>query len=215
MRVVIAEDNPLLRDGIALILADHNIDVVATVSNAEDLLAATKQHRPDLAIVDVRMPPNHTDEGIRAALTIRAELPDVSVLVFSQWIELTYARQLLASPAKVGYLLKDRVISTDEFITALRRVADGGTALDPEVVRQLLAHTPVDVGLRRLTARERGVLALLAEGFANQAIADHEHLAIRSVEKVVASIFEKLDLPADSGAHRRVLAVLRYLNTSS
>jgi DNA-binding NarL/FixJ family response regulator len=213
MRVVIAEDNPLLRDGIALILNDHDIDVVAAVSNAEDLLAATKQHRPDLAIVDVRMPPTHTDEGIRAALTIRTEFPDVSVLVFSQWIELTYARQLLASPAKVGYLLKDRVISTDEFITAIRRVADGGTALDPEVVRQLLTRPAADAGLRRLTTRERGVLALLAEGLANQAIADHEHLAIRSVEKVIASIFDKLDLPADTTAHRRVLAVLRHLNT--
>jgi DNA-binding NarL/FixJ family response regulator len=213
MRVVLAEDNPLLRDGIALILADHDIDVVAAVSNAEDLLAATKQHQPHLAIVDVRMPPTHTDEGIRSALTIRAEFPDVSVLVFSQWIELTYARQLLASPAKVGYLLKDRVISTDEFITALRRVADGGTALDPEVVRQLFTRPAADAGLRRLTARERGVLALLAQGLANQAIADHEHLALRSVEKVIASIFDKLDLPADTAAHRRVLAVLRHLNT--
>jgi DNA-binding NarL/FixJ family response regulator len=213
MRVVIAEDNPLLRDGIALILNDHDIDVVAAVSNAEDLLAATKQHRPDLAIVDVRMPPTHTDEGIRAALTIRTEFPDVSVLVFSQWIELTYARQLLASPAKVGYLLKDRVISTGEFITALHRVADGGTALDPEVVRQLFTRPAADAGLRRLTARELGVLALLAQGLANQAIADHEHLALRSVEKVIASIFDKLDLPADTSAHRRVLAVLRHLNT--
>jgi DNA-binding NarL/FixJ family response regulator len=213
MRVVIAEDNPLLRDGIALILTDNDIDLVAAVSNAEDLLAATEQHRPDLAIVDVRMPPTHTDEGIRAALTIRADFPDVSVLVFSQWIELTYARQLLASPAKVGYLLKDRVISTDEFIAALHRVADGGTALDPEVVRQLLTRPAADRGLQRLTDRERSVLALLAEGRTNQAIATHEHLAIRSVEKVIASIFDKLDLADDAGAHRRVLAVLRYLNT--
>jgi DNA-binding NarL/FixJ family response regulator len=159
------------------------------------------------------MPPTHTDEGIRAALTIRADFPDVSVLVFSQWIELTYARQLLASPAKVGYLLKDRVISTDEFIAALHRVADGGTALDPEVVRQLLTRPAADRGLQRLTDRERSVLALLAEGRTNQAIATHEHLAIRSVEKVIASIFDKLDLADDAGAHRRVLAVLRYLNT--
>jgi DNA-binding NarL/FixJ family response regulator len=212
VRVVIAEDNPLVRDGIALILADHDIDVIATVNNAEDLLVATEQYRPDLAIVDVRMPPTHTDEGIRAALTIRARFPDVSVLVFSQWIELTYARRLLAAPGKVGYLLKDRVISTGGFIEALRRVADGGTALDPEVVRQLLTRPTADEGLRRLTARERSVLALLAEGFANQAIADHEHLALRTVEKVIASIFSKLDLPADTSAHRRVLAVLRYLN---
>jgi DNA-binding NarL/FixJ family response regulator len=215
VRVVIAEDNPLVRDGIALILADHDIDVVATVSTAEDLLVATEQYRPDLAIVDVRMPPAHTDEGIRAALTIRARFPDVSVLVFSQWIELTYARRLLAAPGKVGYLLKDRVISTGGFIEALRRVADGGTALDPEVVRQLLTRPTADEGLRRLTARERSVLALLAEGFANQAIADHEHLALRTVEKVIASIFSKLDLPADTSAHRRVLAVLRYLNAKS
>jgi DNA-binding NarL/FixJ family response regulator len=215
VRVVIAEDNPLVRDGIALILADHDIDVVAAVNNAEDLLVATEQYRPDLAIVDVRMPPTHTDEGIRAALRIRADFANVSVLVFSQWVELTYARQLLAAPAKVGYLLKDRVISTGGFIDALRRVADGGTALDPEVVRQMLTRPAIDEGLRRLTTRERSVLALLAEGFANQAIADHEHLALRTVEEVIASIFSKLDLPADISAHRRVLAVLRYLNAKS
>jgi DNA-binding NarL/FixJ family response regulator len=215
LRVVIAEDNPLLRDGIAMILADHDIDVVAAVSNAEDLLFATEQHRPDVAVVDVRMPPTHTDEGIRAALTIRSVFPDVSVLVFSQWIELTYARQLLIAPANVGYLLKDRVISTTEFIDALRRVANGGTALDPEVVRQLLTRPNADPGLRRLTDRESGVLALLAEGLANQAIADRENLAIRSVEKVIASIFDKLDLPAGISAHRRVLAVLRYLNATT
>jgi DNA-binding NarL/FixJ family response regulator len=210
MRVVIAEDNPILRDGIALILADHDIDVVVAVSNAVDLLVAIEQHRPEVAIVDVRMPPTHTDEGIRAALSIRSDFPDVSVLVFSQWIELTYARRLLASPSKVGYLLKDRVISTDGFIDALRRVADGGSALDPEVVRQLLTRPATDAGLRRLTARERSILALLAEGLANQAIADREYLALRSVEKVIASIFDKLDLPADTGAHRRVLAIVRH-----
>jgi DNA-binding NarL/FixJ family response regulator len=212
VRVTIAEDNALLRDGITLVLGDHDIEVVAAVDNAVDLAAAVATHRPDLAIIDVRMPPTHTDEGIRAALRIRAEHPETAVLVFSQWVETRYARQLLAEhPASTGYLLKDRIVATEQFIDAVRRVAAGGTALDPEVVRQLLAAPSVDAGVARLTTREREILGRLAEGRSNQAIAAELHLALRSVEKHITAIFTKLDLPADTSDHRRVLAVLRHL----
>ena len=177
MRVIVAEDNALLRDGIVLVLRDHNIDIVAAVDNAEDLLAGVAQHQPDLAVVDVRMPPTQTDEGVRAAIEIRHDHPQTAVLVFSQWVETDYARQLLTEPAKIGYLLKDRIVTTDQFIDAARRVADGGTAVDPVVVRQLLARPRVDTGLARLTDRERDILARLAEGRSNQAIADQLGLA--------------------------------------
>jgi DNA-binding NarL/FixJ family response regulator len=213
VRTVIAEDNPLLRDGIALLLADHGIEVVAAVGTGEDLVAAVDAHEPDVAVVDVRMPPGHTDEGLRAALAIRARHPDVGVLVFSQWVETRYARQLLAEHAtRIGYLLKDRIVSTDEFVEALRRVAAGGAAFDPEVVRQLLASPALDAGISRLSAREREILGLLAEGLSNAAIAAGLHLAERSVEKHVTAIFTKLDLPQAKTENRRVLAVLRYLN---
>jgi DNA-binding NarL/FixJ family response regulator len=213
VRVVIAEDNALLRDGMAALLDDHGIEVLAVVDNAEDLLAAVAAHRPDIAVVDVRMPPSRTDEGIRAALMIRSRFVDTAVLVFSQWVETSYARQLLASQAsKVGYLLKDRIVSSDDFVDALHRVAAGGTALDPEVVRQLLSAPAVDAGMARLSAREREVLALLAEGRSNLAIGSDLKLAARSVEKHVSAIFTKLDLPPAETDHRRVLAVLRYLN---
>ena len=212
MRVIVAEDNALLRDGIVLVLRDHNIDVVAAVDNAEDLLVAVAQHQPDLAVVDVRMPPTQTDEGVRAAIEIRHDHPQTAVLVFSQWVETDYARQLLTEPAKIGYLLKDRIVTTDQFIDAARRIADGGTAVDPEVVRQLLARPRVDTGLARLTDRERDILARLAEGRSNQAIADQLGLALRSIEKHVTSIFTKLDLEPAATDHRRVLAVLRYVN---
>ena len=213
MRAVIAEDSPLLRDGISLVLADHGIDVVAAVDNADDAVAAVAEHEPDVAIIDVRMPPTHTDEGVRAAIAIRATHPDTAVLVFSHWVETSYARQLLAgSTAGVGYLLKDRIVSSDAFVEALRRLADGGTALDPEVVRQLLSAPAVDAGLARLTDREREILGLLAEGRSNIAIAADLHLASRSVEKHVTAIFAKLDLPDARTDHRRVLAVLRYLD---
>ena len=216
MRVVLAEDNALLRDGIVLLLVEHDIEVIAAVANAEDLLDAVAEHKPELAIVDVRMPPTHTNEGIRAAVEIRARYPGTAVLVFSQWVETDYARQLLTeNPSKIGYLLKDRVVGTDEFIDAARRVADGGTALDPEVVRQLLARPVVDEGLARLSERERDILARLAEGRSNQAIADDMHLAVRSVEKHVTAIFTKLDLAPAATDHRRVLAVLRYLNSAA
>jgi len=212
MRVVIAEDNPLLRDGIVLLLGEHGIEVVAAVDNAEALLAAVEAEQPDAAVVDVRMPPTHTDEGLRAALTIRAGHPRVAVLVFSQWIETDYARRLLSEHSgHVGYLLKDRIVSTGEFVEALRRVAAGGTALDPEVVRHLLAAPAVDAGVARLSAREREILGLLAEGGSNLAIAERLRLAERSVEKHVTAIFTKLELPHDRSDHRRVLAVLRYL----
>jgi len=212
MRVVIAEDNPLLRDGIVLLLGEYDIEVVAAVSDAEALLAAVAAERPDAAVVDVRMPPAHTDEGLRAALAIRAAYPGIGVLVFSQWVETDYARRLLSEHAgHVGYLLKDRIVSTGEFVEALRRVAAGGTALDPELVRHLLAAPAVDAGLARLSARERQILGLLAEGRSNLAIAESLHLADRSVEKHVTAIFTKLDLPHDRSDHRRVLAVLRYL----
>ncbi|GAA3397156.1 response regulator transcription factor [Cryptosporangium minutisporangium] len=216
MRVVIAEDNVLLRDGVRLLLADHDIAVVAAVDNADELLAAVATHRPDAAIVDVRMPPTHTDEGLRAAIRIRSEYPETAVLVFSQWVETEYARQLLAEhPTGVGYLLKDRIVRTRDFLDALRRVTEGGTALDPEVVRQLMAVRPRDEGLARLSAREREILDLLAEGRSNIAIAERLHLAARSVEKHVTAIFTKLDLPQARTDHRRVLAVLRYLHARS
>jgi DNA-binding NarL/FixJ family response regulator len=212
MHTVLAEDNVLLRDGMAALLADDGITVDACVGTAEELAEAVARYRPQVAIVDVRMPPTWTDEGLRAAITIRREHPGTAVLVFSQWVETTFARQLLRdSPDHIGYLLKDRVVSTDDFIDALRRVAAGGTALDPEVVRQLLAAPAVDAGLERLTAREREILGLLAEGRSNLAIAQRLHLAGRSVEKHVTAIFTKLDLPQASTDHRRVLAVLRYL----
>ncbi|MEV1012290.1 response regulator transcription factor [Micromonospora sp. NPDC049801] len=215
MRVVIAEDNPLLRDGITLLLTDHGITVVSAVDNGDDLRAAVDEHRPDAAVVDVRMPPTFTDEGLRVALAIRAGHPDTGVLVFSQWVETRYARQLIAEhPGRVGYLLKDRIVSTEDFVDALRRVAAGGTALDPEVVRQLLAAPSVDAGVARLSEREREVLGMLAEGRSNLAICESLHLAPRSVEKHVTAIFTKLDLPQARTDHRRVLAVLRYLNAA-
>jgi DNA-binding NarL/FixJ family response regulator len=214
VRTVIAEDNVLMRDGIAALLGDYGIVVAATVENADDLLAAVDEHKPDVAIVDVRMPPTYTDEGVRAAIELRHRHPGTGVLVFSQWVETSYARQLLRdNPTRVGYLLKDRIVSTGDFVEALRRVADGGTALDPEVIRQLLA-APADAGLDRLTEREREILALLAEGRSNLAIAELLHLAARSVEKHVTAIFTKLDLPPASSDHRRVLAVLRYLDAA-
>ena len=217
MRIVIAEDNTLLRDGLSLVLADHGLTVVAAVGDGEELLDAVDRHLPDLAIVDVRMPPTHTDEGIRAALEVRARHPGCAVLVFSQWIETTYAQRLVAgSPSGIGYLLKDRVTHTADFIDAVHRVAGGGTALDPDVVRQLLgtstARRASDAGLSRLSRREHEALALLAEGLSNQAIAARLVLGVRSVEKLVAAIFTKLDLPPHPDEHRRVLAVLRYLD---
>jgi DNA-binding NarL/FixJ family response regulator len=218
MRIVIAEDSAVVRAGLAEILADTGHEVVAAVGNADDLLAAIDQYRPDVTVVDVRMPPGYTDEGLRAAITIRRDHPKVGVLVFSQHIETRYTADLLgASPGRgaagVGYLLKDRVADVEEFVEALSRVAAGGTALDPEVVTQLLRASRRGDGLSTLTARERDVLGLMAEGRSNTAIAGILVVSEKSVEKHVGNIFSKLGLPPSEADHRRVLAVLRYLES--
>ena len=218
-RVVIAEDSAVVRAGLVEILADRGHEVLAAVGDGASLLAAVEAHQPDVAVVDVRMPPGYTDEGLRAAITIRRAHPETGVLVFSQYIETRYAADLLgAAPgggaAGVGYLLKDRVANVGEFIDALARVATGGTALDPEVVSQLIGASRRAIGLAALTARERDVLALMAEGRSNGAIAGILVLSERSVEKHVANIFAKLDLAPSDADNRRVLAVLRYLGPS-
>jgi DNA-binding NarL/FixJ family response regulator len=214
VRIVIAEDAAILRDGLAQLLTDRGHDVVAAVRDGEALRAAVAEHVPDVAVVDVRMPPSFTDEGLRAAIAIRRERPGVGVLVFSQWIETRYAAELLAtSSAGVGYLLKDRVADVGEFLDALTRVAAGGTALDPEVVTQLFGASRRGDALAVLTPREREVLGLMAEGRSNAAIARRLVVTERAVEKHVANIFSKLDLPPSEEDHRRVLAVLRYLDS--
>jgi DNA-binding NarL/FixJ family response regulator len=211
MRVVIAEDSVLLRAGLVKLLGAAGIEVAAAVSDAAELLAAVPEHEPDLVIADVRMPPTHTDEGIRAALVIRRQWPDVAVLVLSQYVEERYAADLLAAnTSSVGYLLKDRVADVGEFVAALRRVAEGGTALDPEVVSQLLVRRRSDP-LDRLTPREHEVLGLMAEGRSNAAIAQTLVITDSAVAKHINSIFAKLDLHPGDGDHRRVLAVLRFL----
>ena len=209
MRAVIAEDLVLLREGLARLLGERGFEVCATVDNGPALVDAVLEHRPDVAVVDVRLPPDYRDEGLRAALEARRALPGLPVLVLSQYVEQTYARELLADErGGVGYLLKDRVADVSEFTDALRRVAEGGTAMDPEVVSQLL----VRVGpLEQLTPREREVLALMAEGRSNAGISESLHITQSSVEKHVHSIFGKLGLAASETAHRRVLAVLTWL----
>ncbi|HKF31718.1 MAG TPA: response regulator transcription factor [Jatrophihabitantaceae bacterium] len=214
MRIVIAEDAAILRDGLAQLLVDRGHDVVAAVRDGDALRAAVAEHVPDVAVVDIRMPPSFTDEGLRAAIAIRRERPGVGVLVFSQWIETRYAAELLAtSSAGVGYLLKDRVADVGEFLDALTRVAKGGTALDPEVVTQLFGASRRGNALAVLTPRERAVLGLMAEGRSNAAIARRLVVTERAVEKHVANILTKLDLPPSEEDHRRVLAVLRYLDS--
>jgi len=214
MRVVIAEDAVVLREGLTRLLADRGHEVSAAVGDAEALLAQVRAHRPDAVIADIRMPPSHTDEGLRAAETIRREFPSVGVLVFSQYIETRYTSRLLESGAGgVGYLLKDRVGNVGEFVAALERVAAGGTALDPEVVSMLLRRP--DPGLASLTGREREVLGLMAEGRSNAGIAAKLVLSEGAVEKHIASIFGKLALESSAGDNRRVLAVLRYLGASA
>jgi DNA-binding NarL/FixJ family response regulator len=218
MRIVIAEDSAVVRAGLAEILADRGHQVLAAVGDAEALLAAVDTHRPDVIVVDVRMPPGYTDEGLRAALDIRRSHPETGVLVFSQYIETRYAADLLGAAAGrgaagVGYLLKDRVADVGEFIEALSRVAAGGTALDPEVVTQLLGASRRADGIGSLTAREREVLALMAEGRSNGAIAALLVVSERAVEKHVGNIFAKLGLAPSDADHRRVLAVLRYLES--
>ncbi|MFE7171712.1 response regulator transcription factor [Streptomyces sp. NPDC057616] len=212
MRVVIAEDAAVLRELLALMLTDRGHEVCAAVGDADALRAAVAEHRPDVAVVDIRMPPAHTDEGLRAAIAVREEFPGTGVLLFSQYIETKYATRLLAAgSAGVGYLLKDRVANVAEFADALRRVAGGGTALDPEVVTQLAGAARGAEALGTLTARESEVLALMAEGRSNAAIAQALVVSPGTVEKHVAAVFTKLNLPPSEDANRRVLAVLRYL----
>ncbi|WP_329116938.1 response regulator transcription factor [Streptomyces sp. NBC_01465] len=212
MRVVIAEDSAILRDGLVQLLALRGVEVAAAVGDAESLLAAVAEHRPDAAVIDIRLPPGHTDEGLRAAVEIRASSPGVGVLIFSQYVETRYAAQLLGDGgAGVGYLLKERVVDIGEFVEALQRVAAGGTALDPEVVAQLFGASRRASALDALTPREREVLGLMAQGRTNQSIAEGFVVSERAVEKHIANIFAKLDLPQSEGGHRRVLAVLRYL----
>lgn len=212
MRVVIAEDSVLLRDGLIRLLTEYGHEVTAGVGDAVALLDVVRADPPDVCVVDVRMPPTHTDEGLRAAITLRAELPDVGVLVLSQYVEERYATDLLASStAGVGYLLKDRVADVSDFVEALGRVAAGGTALDPEVVAQLLGASRRTDTLAVLTPREREVLGLMAEGRSNTAIARALVVSDGAVEKHVGNIFSKLGLSPSDGENRRVLAVLRYL----
>ena len=212
MRIVIAEDEPLLRAGLELVLRAEGLDVVATAPDAEKFLLAIDEHRPDVAIVDVRMPPTHTDEGIVAAVEARRRQPELAVLVLSAYVEQAFATELFThGGAKLGYLLKERVGRVEEFLDALHRVAGGGTAIDPEVVSQLLVRTRRDNRLERLSARERDVLALMAEGLGNSAIAERLVVTDGAVHKHIRSIFAKLDLAPTDSADRRVTAVLHYL----
>jgi DNA-binding NarL/FixJ family response regulator len=212
VRVVIADDAVLLREGIIRLLAETGHEVVAAVGDGPSLVSAVVEHKPDVSIVDVRMPPSHTDEGLRAAVQARAIVPGTPVLVLSQYVEVSYADDLLADGrGGIGYLLKDRVSDVGDFLDGLSRVANGGTVLDPEVVAQLFARRRRGDPLRTLTAREREVLGLMAEGRSNTAIAKHLVVTEGAVEKHVRNIFTKLDLPPDDEQHRRVLAVLAYL----
>ena len=209
----VADDSTLLREGVVRLLEEAGIEVVGQAGDGEELLRKVRAHKPDVALVDVRMPPTHTDEGLRAAREIRAELPEVAVLVLSQYVEVAYARELLAESAEgLGYLLKDRVSDVEALTEAVRRVGEGGSALDPEVVSQMLGRQRRDDPLAELTPREREVLAQMAEGRSNAAIAAELVVTERAVEKHVTNIFAKLDLTASGEDHRRVLAVLRFLD---
>jgi DNA-binding NarL/FixJ family response regulator len=213
VRVLIAEDSVLLRQGLVHLLTDAGMEVVGAVDDADQLLRAVDELQPDICVVDVRMPPTHTDEGVRAALVIRAQHPEVAVLMLSQYVEERYATDLIASDTrKFGYLLKDRVADVTEFVEAIRRVADGGTALDPEVIQQLLVRSRRTDPLGGLTRRESEVMGLMAEGRSNAGIAAEMVVTEGAVEKHVSSIFTKLGLPPAEQDHRRVLAVLRWLN---
>ena len=212
MRVVIADDAVLLREGAARLLAEAGIEVVAQAGDADDLLRKVRAHKPDVAVIDVRMPPDNTDDGLRAALAIRDELPQIGLLLLSQYVEDRYLDRLLARGAEgVGYLLKDRIAEVERLSEAVRRVAAGGSVLDPEVVAQMLGRSRDQGPLDSLTTREREVLGLMAEGRTNRAIAGELFLSERAVERHITSIFNKLDLPAGEQDHRRVLAVLAYL----
>jgi DNA-binding NarL/FixJ family response regulator len=214
VRVAIAEDSVLLREGVARLLGEAGLDVVAQCDNADDLLVEVRNDQVDVAIVDIRLPPTHNDEGLRAALEIRADHPAVGVLVLSQYVELGLAMKLLANSAEgVGYLLKDRIGDLDEFVGAVERVAAGGSALDPIIVSTLLSRQRNEDPLAELTPREREVLTLMAEGRSNQGIADKLVITLRAVEKYVSTIFGKLGLPSTGSDSRRVLAVLLYLRS--
>jgi DNA-binding NarL/FixJ family response regulator len=212
MRVVVADDSVLLREGVVRLLEENGFEVVGQAGDAEDLIRKVKAHKPDVAVVDIRMPPTNTDDGLRAALEIRAELPDTGVLVLSQYVEEGYALDLVGDSAGgVGYLLKDRVADVDRFVDSVKRVAEGGSALDPDVVSQLVGRARRDDPLDELTPREREVLGLMAEGRSNNAIAEQLVVTERAIEKHVTSIFSKLGLTPASEDHRRVLAVLAFL----
>ncbi len=214
MRIVIAEDQFLLRDGLTRMLEAHGLEIVAAVDNGDDLLAAVTSNPPDLAIVDVRLPPTFTDEGLRAAMVARIELPGLPILVLSQYVEPLYARELMADgTGGIGYLLKDRVLDSAQFVEAIRRVAAGGTALDPEVIARLLARNTDNDAVSALSPREREVVALMAEGRSNAAIAQRLVITERAVAKHTASIFLRLNLPPSEDDNRRVLAVLAYLGS--
>ncbi|QEV18251.1 response regulator transcription factor [Streptomyces alboniger] len=214
MRVILAEDSTLLREGLVRLLAEEGHEVLAAVGDAEALLAEVEARAPDVVVTDIRMPPDHTDGGLRAAVRIRERRPEIGVLVLSQYVERNYATQLLTSSAeRVGYLLKDRVAQVEEFLEALERVHAGGAAIDPEVVRQLLIRTTHSDPLTRLTPRERTVLEALAEGHTNAAIGQKLHISLSAVEKNLNAIFDKLGLSRTEGYSRRVLAVLRYLES--
>src|ERR1700689_3823086 len=214
LRVVIAEDSAVLRDGLVQLLVDRGFVITGAVSDPESLRRSVERDRPDVAIVDIRMPPSFTDEGLRAAIDLRRQHEGLGILLFSQYIETRYAAELLADDAAgIGYLLKDRVADVSDFVEALVRVASGGTALDPEVVTQLLGASRRTDSISRLSVREREVLALMAEGRSNAAIATALVVSEGAVEKHVANIFAKLDLPVSQSDHRRVLAVLRYLDS--
>ncbi|HET6533616.1 MAG TPA: response regulator transcription factor [Actinoplanes sp.] len=214
MRLIVADDSLLLREGISRLLVEAGFQVVGLAATAEEALRQVAQQEPDVAIVDIKMPPTHTDEGLRAAREIRTRHPGVGVLVLSQYVELGLAARLLAeNAAGLGYLLKDRITDLGEFAAAVRRVGAGGSALDPAIVSQLLARRREDSALDRITAREREVLALMAEGYSNQAIADRLVITVRAVEKHVTSIFDRLGVPATTDSHRRVLAVLAFLRS--
>jgi DNA-binding NarL/FixJ family response regulator len=214
VRVAIAEDSVLLREGVSRLLDDAGFDVVAQCENADDLLLKVRSFPPDVVILDIRLPPTHKDEGLRAALEIRSSQPEVGVLVLSQYVEVGLALKLVADSAEgVGYLLKDRISDVDDFIAAVRRVAAGGSALDPIIVSTLLARERPDDPITQLTPREREVLELMASGSSNQGIADRLVITVRAVEKYVSSIFSKLGLPSTGSESRRVLAVLLYLRS--
>ncbi|MFJ6619993.1 response regulator [Kitasatospora sp. NPDC091335] len=214
MRVILAEDSTLLREGLVRLLVEEGHEVLASFGDAVTLLQEVEARKPDVVVLDIRMPPTHTDEGLRAAVEIRERWPEVSVLVLSQHIERNYAAKLLASNAeRVGYLLKDRVAQVEEFLDALERIHAGGAAIDPEVVRQLVIRTTHGDPLARLTPRERTVLEALAQGHTNTAIAQKLHISLSSVEKNLNTVFDKLELSHTTGYSRRILAVLRYLES--